>query len=86
VFAKHSRDWVSAILHLLWRLLAKAQRLVAAIESNKLRLEHCVAVDLEPSTLVTLNTSEAGRVGLVDRREGDLVTGDLSHVGVADGD
>lgn len=74
-------------LHLLHsRLLAEAERLIAAVESNQLSLEHGVAIDLKTSTLVALDTTEAGGVSLVDGGEGDLVTGDLGHVGVADGD
>lgn len=67
------------------RLLAEAEGLVAAVEGNELRLEHGVAVDLETGALVTLDATEAGGVCLIDGGEGDLVTGDLGHVGVTDG-
>lgn len=66
-------------------LLTEAKRRVAAVESDKLSLEHGVAVDLETGTLVALNSTEAGRVGLVDSRESDLVSGNLGHVGVTNG-
>ena len=67
-------------------LLAEAERLVTAVEGNELSLEHGVTVDLETGTLVALHTTEAGCVGLVHSSEGDLVSGDLGHVGVADSD
>jgi hypothetical protein len=85
---KRSRNewlkWVS--LYLFGRrLLAEAERLVATVESHELGLEHGVTVDLETSTLVALDTAEASGVGLVDGGEGDHVSGNLGHVGVADG-
>jgi hypothetical protein len=68
------------------RLSAETQRLVSAVEGNKLRLEQGITIDLKSSTAVTLHTTEAGRVRLVDSRERDLATGDGSHVCGADGD
>jgi hypothetical protein len=74
-------------LHLRKLLLqTETERLVAAVEGNKLRLEHGVAVDLETGTLVALDTAEAGRVGFVDRRKGNLRAGNLGHVVRADTD
>lgn len=67
-------------------LLTKTKGLVTTVESDELRLEHGVAVDLQTCTLVTLYTTEAGRVCCVDSGKGDLATGDLGHVGVTDGD
>ena len=66
-------------------LLTEAERLVAAVESDELGLEHGVAVDLETSALVALDSTEAGRVGLVNGGESDLVSGNLGHVCVTDG-
>jgi hypothetical protein len=67
-------------------LLAKAKRLVTAIESNKLRPEHGITENLHTGTLVTLNTTEAGRVGIINGSESELVAGDFRHVAVANGD
>ena len=67
------------------RLLAEPEGLVTTVESNKLRPEHNVTVDLETRTLVSLDTTEAGRVCCINSREGDLATGNLGHV-IANGD
>lgn len=67
-------------------LLTESKRLVAAVECDELSLEHYVTVNLEASALIALDTPEAGRVGLVDWGECDLVTRDLGHVVVTDGD
>lgn len=67
-------------------LLGEAKRLVTAVESDQLRLEHGVAEDLKAGALVALDAAEAGGVGLVNGGEGDGLAGDLGHVAVADGD
>ena len=58
----------------------EAKGLVATVESDELGLEHCVSVDLETGTLVTLNTSKAGGVSLVDGGKGDRTARNLGHV------
>ena len=65
-------------LHTL--LGGEAKGLVAAVESDELRLEHCVSKDLETGTLVALNTSEAGGVGLIDGGKSDCAARNLGHV------
>lgn len=65
-------------------LLAETKGLVTTVESNKLCLEHGVAVDLQTCTLVTLYTTEASGVCCIDSGESDLATGDLGHVRVTD--
>ena len=70
-------------LHTL--LGGEAKGLVAAVESDELRLEHCVSKDLKTGTLVTLNTSKAGGVSLIDGGKGDRTARNLGHVVVTNG-